>query len=147
MLSKSRISFIQSLQHKKFRREHSLFVVEGFKSVSEFANSPYQIEAVYHTPAMAPKMLNLSHKINFEEISLNILEKISQLKTPQEVLALVKIPAQHGLNYSTLQKKFSLVLDGVQDPGNMGTIIRTADWFGIENIICSEDTVDGTPNP
>src|ERR1700744_4602704 len=142
MLSKSRISFIQSLQHKKFRREHSLFVVEGFKSVSEFANSPYQIEAVYHTPAMAPKMLNLSHKINFEEISLNILEKISQLKTPQEVLALVKIPAQHGLNYSTLQKKFSLVLDGVQDPGNMGTIIRTADWFGIEHIICSDDSVD-----
>ena len=142
MLSKSQISFIQSLQHKKFRKEHGLFVVEGLKSVEEFANSSYQIEAVYHTSAMVPKMLKLSHKINFEEISLNILEKISQLKTPQEVLALVKIPTQPGLNYTLLQKKFSLVLDGVQDPGNMGTIIRTADWFGIENIICSEDTVD-----
>lgn len=142
MLSKSRISFIQSLQHKKARKEHGLFVVQGLKSVEEFANSPYQIEVVYHTSAMVPKMLKLSHKINFEEISSNILEKISQLKTPQEVLALVKIPTQHGLNYTSLQKKFSLVLDSVQDPGNMGTIIRTADWFGIENIICSEDTVD-----
>lgn len=142
MLSKSRISFIQSLQQKKFRREHGLFVVEGLKSVSEFAHSPYTITAIYHMPEMAPKMLNLSQKINFEEISLNILEKISQLKTPQDVLALVKIPNQHGLNYNTLRKKFSIVLDGVQDPGNMGTIIRTADWFGIENIICSDDTVD-----
>src|ERR1700761_2676849 len=105
MLSKSRISFIQSLQHKKFRREHGLFVVEGLKSVEEFANSPYQIEAVYHTPAMASKMLNLSRKINFEGISLNDLEKISQLKTPQEVLALVKIPSHSGLNYTSLRKK------------------------------------------
>src|ERR1700761_5486101 len=142
MLSKSQISFIQSLQHKKFRREHGLFLVEGLKSVSEFVNSPYEIEAIYHTPAMASKMLKLSHKINFEEISLNILEKISQLKTPQDILALVKIPAENALHYTTLQKKFSLVLDGVQDPGNMGTIIRTADWFGIDQIICSEDSVE-----
>ena len=87
-------------------------------------------------------MLKLSHKINFGEISLNILEKISTLKTPQDVVALVKIPAWPTLNYTTLQKKFSLVLDGIQDPGNMGTIIRTADWFGIDHIICSEDSVE-----
>jgi len=87
-------------------------------------------------------LLKLSHKINFGEISLNILEKISTLKTPQDVVALVKIPAWPTLNYTTLQKKFSLVLDGIQDPGNMGTIIRTADWFGIDHIICSEDSVE-----
>jgi TrmH family RNA methyltransferase len=142
MLSKSQISFLQSLQHKKFRREHGLFMVEGYKSVSEFINSVYQIEAIYHTPAIAPKLLKLSQKINFQEISLNILEKISTLKTPQDVIALVKTPAWPALNYNTLQKKFSLVLDGIQDPGNMGTIIRTADWFGIDHIICSEDSVE-----
>src|SRR5471030_1731562 len=100
MLSKSQISFIQSLQHKKFRREHGLFLVEGYKSVSEFINSAYQIEAIYYTSMIASKMLKLSQKINFEEISLNILEKITTLKTSQDVIALVKIPAYPDLNYT-----------------------------------------------
>ncbi len=142
MLSKSQISLLQSLQHKKFRREHGAFLVEGYKSVTEFINSKYQIEAIYHTTAIAPKLLNLSQKINFEEISSKSIEKISSLTTPQDVIALVKIPRWPAIQYSTLQKKFSLVLDGIQDPGNMGTIIRTADWFGIDHIICSEDCVD-----
>lgn len=142
MLSKSQISLLQSLQHKKFRREHGAFLVEGYKSVIEFINSKYQIEAIYHTTAIAPKLLNLSQKINFEEISSKSIEKISSLTTPQDVIALVKIPLWPAIQYSTLQKKFSLVLDGIQDPGNMGTIIRTADWFGIDHIICSEDCVD-----
>ena len=142
MLSKSQISLLTSLQHKKFRREHGFFMVEGYKSVTEFINSSYQVDTIYHTPAIASKMLNLSRKINFQEISLNELEKISSLKTPQEVIGLVKIPIWPILNYNSLKQKFSLVLDNVQDPGNMGTIIRTADWFGITDIICSEDTVD-----
>jgi len=142
MLSKSNISLLQSLQHKKFRREHGLFLVEGYKSVTEFIDSAYQIEAVYHTAAIAPKMLKLSQKMNFHEISSAILEKISALKTPADIIAVVKIPQWPVLNYTTLNKKFSIVLDGIQDPGNMGTIIRTADWFGIENIICSEDCVE-----
>jgi len=70
------------------------------------------------------------------------IEKISTLKTPQEVIGLVKIPIWATLNYNSLKQKFSLVLDNIQDPGNMGTIIRTADWFGITDIVCSEDTVD-----
>jgi len=142
MLSKSNISLLQSLQHKKFRREHGVFLVEGYKSVTEFINSAYQIEAVYHTAAIAPKMLKLLQKMNFQEISSAILEKISALKTPADIIAVVKIPQWPVLNYTTLNKKFSIVLDGIQDPGNMGTIIRTADWFGIENIICSEDCVE-----
>jgi len=142
MLSKSQISLLQSLQHKKFRREHGIFLVEGLKSVSEFINSAYQIEAVYYTPAIAPKMLKLSQKMNSLEISLTIMAKISSLKTAPDVIAVVKIPQWPVLNYATLNNKFSLVLDGIQDPGNMGTIIRTADWFGIEHIICSEDTVE-----
>ena len=142
MLSKSQISLLKSLQQKKFRKEHGLFLVEGYKSVIEFVNTAYQVDTIYHTPAIAPKMLNLSRKINFQEISLADLEKISSLKTPQEVIGLIKLPIWPSLNYNTLKNRFSLVIDGVQDPGNMGTIIRTADWFGITDIICSEDTVD-----
>lgn len=119
-----------------------MFLVEGLKSVNEFIQSAYTIETIYHTPAIAPKLLKLSHKINTIEISLTILQKISSLKTPADVIAVVKIPNWPVLKPVSLKNKFSLVLDGLQDPGNMGTIIRTADWFGIENIICSEDTVD-----
>jgi len=142
MLSKSQINLLKSLQHKKDRIEHGLFLVEGSKSVIEFINSPYQVEAIYHTASFASKMLNLSQKINLYNISVTEIEKISSLKTPQQVIALVKIPAWPPLNNAKLKQKFSLVLDGIQDPGNMGTIIRTADWFGIDHIICSDDTVD-----
>jgi len=117
-------------------------MVEGYKSITEFIDSDYHIHTIYHTPDITPKLLKLSQKINFQEISLNDLQKISALKNPADAIATVNIPQWGGLNYTTLKNKFSLVLDGVQDPGNMGTIIRTADWFGITNIICSEDTVD-----
>ncbi|MCO5948647.1 TrmH family RNA methyltransferase [Mucilaginibacter flavidus] len=142
MLSKSQISLLKSLQNKKERKEYGQFLVEGYKSVIEFINSPYKIEAIYHTASFDPKVLKLSQKINLYNISVTDIEKISSLKTPQEVIALVKIPQHSPLNNQKLRQKFSLVLDGVQDPGNMGTIIRTADWFGIEDIVCSDDTVD-----
>ena len=142
MLSKSQISLLKSLHHKKFRSEHGLFLVEGYKSVIEFINSAYHIEVIYHTSAIDPKLLKLSRKMNFNEISLNDLEKISTLKSPQDIIALVKIPEWPVLDEHILKGKFSIVLDGIQDPGNMGTIIRTADWFGIQHLICSDDTVD-----
>ncbi|RCH54059.1 RNA methyltransferase [Mucilaginibacter hurinus] len=142
MLSKSQINLFKSLQHKKFRTEHGLFLVEGRKSINEFINSAYQVDTVYQTYTTDPKLLNLSHKINSQQISLNDLEKISGLKTPQDAVALVKIPVWPALSTDILKKSFSILLDAVQDPGNLGTIIRTADWFGIGNIICSEDTVD-----
>ena len=142
MLSKSTISFLKSLQQKKFRIEHGLFLVEGYKSVIDFAHSAYSIVTIYYTNAIDPKLLKLSVKINFSEISLTDLEKISSLKSPQDIIALVKIPDWPLLNAFALKNKFAIVLDGIQDPGNMGTIIRTADWFGINYIICSADTVD-----
>jgi TrmH family RNA methyltransferase len=142
MLSKSQISLLKSLQHKKERREHGLFLVEGYKSVIEFINSPYKIQVIYHTASFDPKVLKLSQKINLCEISVTDIEKISSFKTPQVIIALVKIPAWPVLDNTQLRQRFSIVLDGIQDPGNMGTIIRTADWFGIKQIICSEDTVD-----
>jgi RNA methyltransferase, TrmH family len=142
MLSKSQISLLKSLQHKKDRTEQGLFLVEGYKSVIEFIDSPYPIETIYHTFPPDPKMLKLSRNINICEISVADMQKVSSLKTPQEVIALVKIPAWPHLNNAKLKQKFSIILDGIQDPGNMGTIIRTADWFGIKNIVCSADTVD-----
>ncbi|MES2107858.1 MAG: RNA methyltransferase [Bacteroidota bacterium] len=142
MLSKSQVSLLKSLQHKKERKQNGLFLVEGHKSVVEFINSDYRIDAIYHAASFDPKMLNLSRKINLYNISVTDIERISSLKTPQEVIALVQIPQYPMLNNQKLKQKFSLVLDGVQDPGNMGTIIRTADWFGIADIICSDDTVD-----
>ncbi|GAA4921060.1 TrmH family RNA methyltransferase [Mucilaginibacter defluvii] len=142
MLSKSQINLLKSLQHKKFRTEHGLFLVEGHKSVNEFANSHYQIDTVFQTYTSDPKLLNLSQKINIQQISLNDLEKISSLKTPQDIVALVKIPDWPALSNQSLGKKFSIVLDGIQDPGNLGTIIRTADWFGFTDVICSLDTAD-----
>jgi len=142
MLSKSQVSLLKSLQQKKFRREHGFFLVEGHRSIAEFIDSPYRVEAVYHTPAFSPKVLKLSQKINSCEISVTELEKISSLKTPQDAIAQVRIPEWPVLHHSELKGKFSLALDGIQDPGNLGTIIRIADWFGINDIICSEDTVD-----
>jgi TrmH family RNA methyltransferase len=142
MVSKSQISFIKSLQQKKFRKEHSLFVAEGNKSVTEFITSGYEISTIYHTPAYDAKLLKLSKKVNFQDISVADMQKISSLTTPQEVLAVIHIPEWPNLSKDSLRDQFTLVLDGVQDPGNLGTIIRTADWFGITNIICSEDTVD-----
>jgi TrmH family RNA methyltransferase len=142
MLSKSQISLLKSLQQKKVRKTHGLFLAEGIKSITEFINSDYKIDTLYHTPAFVPKLLNLSQKINFVETSATDLAKFSSLTTPQEVIALIKIPAWPALQTQNLQQSFSIVLDGIQDPGNLGTIIRTADWFGIKNIICSDDTVD-----
>ena len=142
MLSKSQIGLLKSLQQKKFRREHGLFLVEGYKSVTEFAGSAYQIESVYHTPGAATLLNKLPKELNFQEISDSELQKISSLAAPQQVAALVKIPRWPALNVQELQGRFSIVLDGIQDPGNLGTIIRTADWFGISHLICSEDTVE-----
>lgn len=142
MLSKSQISFVKSLHQKKFRKEHALFIVEGIKSVTEFLQSDYIVDTVYCTENLLPKLGNLSQKIQPQLISSTDLDRISTLTTPQQILALVKMPVNGRFNRQNLRGNFSLALDSVQDPGNLGTIIRTADWFGIKNIICSEDTVE-----
>jgi TrmH family RNA methyltransferase len=142
MISKSQISFVKSLQQKKFRKEYGLFIAEGLKLVTEFLNSDYIIETIFYTANASPKLLNLSQNIKLQEVSGNDLSKISTLTTPQQVIAVIKIPNQADLSQNMVDSKFSIALDGIQDPGNLGTIIRTADWFGIKNIICSADTVD-----
>lgn len=142
MLSKAQISLINSLQRKKFRMQHGLFVVEGIKSVSEFIHSSYVIQKVYFTDQAAAKLGNLTHNIKQEVVDKDEFKKLSNLDTPQGVLAIVKIPPKREENDLLLKNSHSLVLDDVQDPGNLGTIIRTAEWFGIKNIFCSIGTVD-----
>lgn len=142
MISKSQISFVKSLHQKKFRKEYGLFIAEGLKLVTEFLNSDYTIETIFFTANASPKLLNLSQNIKLQEVSNDDLSKISTLSTPQHVIAIIKIPKQTDLSNNSDNSTFSLALDGIQDPGNLGTIIRTADWFGLKNIICSTDTVE-----
>ncbi len=142
MLSKSQISFVKSLQHKKFRKEHGLFIVEGIKSVIEFIHSDYVVDTVFFTADALPKLGKISNKIKLIETDLSSFGKISSLTTPQNALATVRIPIETTLFAESFENTFALILDGIQDPGNLGTIIRTADWFGFDKIICSADTVD-----
>jgi|SRR5690606_4821814 len=142
MLSKPQIRVITSLQQKKFRREHGLFIVEGAKSVTEFLHSNYSVQRIYHTAQAAAKLPKIPQNIKLIEIDQPTLQRISALKTPQGVLALVRIPDYPMLTTDTLQQGFHLVLDDIQDPGNLGTIIRTADWFGLQRLICSVGSVD-----
>jgi TrmH family RNA methyltransferase len=142
MLSKSQISFVKSLHQKKYRKETGLFIIEGIKSLTEFLPSDYQIESIFFLPEYRPLLPESSSNIKLFEVNNADLAKISTLQTPPGVLALLKIPAAGAANIEVCRNTFSIALDQVQDPGNLGTIIRTADWFGFKNIICSENTVE-----
>lgn len=141
MLSKSQISLIKSLQLKKYRKSHKLFIVEGIKSITEFFNEDYTLHSLYYLPELSSKVLNFLDKIKGIEVSSQDLKKISALTNPQGALALFQIP-DHKLEPSKITDKFYFALDFIQDPGNLGTIIRTVDWFGMDMLICSDDTTD-----
>ncbi len=144
MLSKNQIKFINLLKQKKHRIEHQLFVAEGGKIVSELINSSIVVKQVYSTPDFFQKNnLTISEQKSIEciDIKETELERISSLITPNEVLAICEIPS-YKLNIDSLKGKLTLVLDDIKDPGNLGTIIRISDWFGIEQIICSNESVD-----
>ncbi len=137
-LSKNEAKFIQSLCHKKQRHTEGLFITEGVKLVEEVIQSPFTIKKIYATERWTTKRADISHLVSI--ISDDDLQRISLLQTPNQVLALVKIPiAPAPIN---LSNQLTLVLDGIQDPGNLGTIIRLADWFGIAQVVCSNDTVE-----
>lgn len=142
MLSKSELSFIKSLHLKKFRKEHGLFLAEGIKSVTEFLHSGYEIKTIFCTDAFAPNLNNISQKIKLIIINDAELRKITTLTTPQGVLAIIQIPKETPIKPESFNNTFTLALENIQDPGNLGTIIRTADWFGFKQIICSTDCVD-----
>lgn len=134
MLTAHTIKTIQSLDKKKYRQKYNLFLVEGNKIIKELPNSDYEIENLY---SIDPENITFKTK-GIEKILPNDLKKISFLQHPKDSVAVCKIPESKILT----DVKIQLILDGIQDPGNLGTIIRLADWFGIEQIICSNDTVD-----
>lgn len=134
-LSQNKIKQIRSLQQKKCRDEEQLFVVEGEKMVSEVLNSiPDQIEYCIATPDFEA----ITHfDIQWYQCNQETLKKCSSLTTPNKAIAVVR-----KLTFPQQKHSFILALDSVQDPGNMGTIMRLADWFGVNQIICSNTTVD-----
>jgi TrmH family RNA methyltransferase len=143
MISKSKIKFITSLQIKKFRDEQRLYVIEGDKLVREFLTAGISIkmlvakpEFINSLPAEQTRYVESTDSASYDE-----LKQISSLKTPHNALAVVYMSG-HEFKSSDIIKKLCVALDFIQDPGNFGTIIRAAGWFGIKNIICSTDCVD-----
>ena len=139
MLTKNQAKFISGLKLKKNREEHGLFIAEGVKIVNDILHSGIKVKQIFSSKNFQLDIFN--YQIEVVRIKESELKKISALQTPNEVLAVCEMP-KHQLKADELRGKLSLVLDTVQDPGNLGTIIRIADWFGIENIICSLDTVE-----
>lgn len=133
-LSKNQLKLITSLGQKKYRQKHKLFVAEGIKVVREFLQSSFELHSLFTTNNAFQAIP--SNKV-FQISSAN-LHKISSLKTPNKVLALFHIPEEVDYSNSDLY----VALDSVNDPGNLGTIIRLCDWFGIEHLLCSKETVD-----
>lgn len=135
MLSKNRIKYIKSLSIKKNRYEEKCFVAEGSKTVEDLLSS-FVCRAMYGTESYIGIRPDC-----FELITPAELKSISNLETPQDVLALFEMP-ENICDSMDVSGKLSLALENIQDAGNLGTIIRVADWFGIENIMCSIGTVD-----
>ncbi len=133
-MTKAEIQFVRSLADKRARDTHGMFIAEGSKLVEEIQHSSWRIESVYTTR----KELTGG---NVTHIERKEMERISQLKTANDTLAVVHIP-HYSLSMEELDNGLTLALDGVQNPGNMGTIIRLADWFGVKNIVCSAECAD-----
>ncbi|MEJ7767006.1 MAG: RNA methyltransferase [Chitinophagaceae bacterium] len=142
MILKSQVKYIQSLNEKKFRNEEGVFVAEGPKIVRELmAASNMQVVTLFATTPWLSSLTNLQElSAELHELSEDELQRISFMATPNQVLGVFKQPA-FAVD-SLFADNLSLLLDGIQDPGNMGTIIRIADWFGIRQVIASRNSVD-----
>ncbi len=134
MVGKSQIKLIKSLQQKKYRNKQGMFVCEGIKTVRELLGSNFEAFRVFSTDVD----LFREGEDRVELISEIDLKKISNLKNPNKVLGVFKIPEVKEVDFNN----WVLALDDIRDPGNLGTIIRLCDWFGISHLVCSENTVD-----
>tara|TARA_R110002110_G_scaffold239492_2_gene455429 strand:+ start:582 stop:1301 length:720 start_codon:yes stop_codon:yes gene_type:complete len=132
MLSKSQIKIITSLKQKKYRQQHGFFVVEGVKTIKELLQSNLELQKLYTTESF-----NIDAKDEVI-ISNSDLKRISFLTTPNKAMAIFKIPEPKPIDKSGL----IVALDAIRDPGNLGTIIRLCDWFGVKELICSKETAD-----
>jgi TrmH family RNA methyltransferase len=133
MVSDKQIKVIKSLKLKKNRIKHNLFVAEGDKTIVELILSGFNINSLYSTNSQIEDVKN--SVVQLSKLELN---KISNLSNPKNSLAVFEIPKSKDINYNRL----IIGLDNISDPGNLGTIIRLCDWFGVEDLICSFDTVD-----
>ena len=138
-LSKNKIKYIHSLELKKIRKEERVFLAEGPKLVGDLLGH-FPCRFLAATPSWFQEHPGIDAN-ELVEVSQEDLSRASLLKTPQQVLAIFEQP-QYTLDPEAVRSSLCLALDDVQDPGNLGTIIRLADWFGIEHIICSQNTVD-----
>ncbi len=136
MLSHNEQKLIRSLVHNKYRQRHQLFVAEGHK-VIETISTRYKPVKVFATEETADRIVAPS--VSPTIVTPRELQQVSNLQHPQGMLALFPLPATI---YTPFPPQLTLALDAIQDPGNLGTIIRIADWFGIQHIVCSQDTAD-----
>jgi len=142
MISKSTIKRIKSLSLKKYRQKEKLFLIEGDKNVLEVLQSTFIVTQLFTTKAFIseyPKYTKNAKQV--VEVSNEEVKKLSLQKNPQNSLAVCKLPQETSLP-EKLKGDLSLFLDGIQDPGNLGTLIRICDWFGISHLLCSPDTAD-----
>lgn len=143
-LSKNTIKYIRSLQQKKFRQKYNIFVLEGDKLAGEILRqSKLEIEAIYalNEWITTNALLLQRQRETVHAIEPTDLKKISSLTTPNQVLVIARMPATE-LDTPLVAKNLTLFLDAIQDPGNMGTILRIADWFGLPYVFCSRHCVD-----
>lgn len=136
MLTKNTIKQIASLKQQKFRKELGLFVVEGRKMTEELLHSNYEIVGVYATEAFLSDYPAFAQAETVTEVQM---QQMSGQDTPPGILSVVKIPQQGEIKTTS---RLILALDGIANPGNMGTLIRTAEWFGIHDVVCNKDCVE-----
>lgn len=142
MLTKNKLQFIRQLHQKKYRQQHRMFIVEGTRMVEELVNSTWQIVEVVATKQwLAGNRELLPGYVTPNEIAEKELDRLTTFSTSPGVLAVVRMPAEAAPGADILAD-YVLLLDGISDPGNLGTILRTADWFGFRNVVCSNDTVE-----
>lgn len=144
MLGKNRISTLRKLHQKKHRAEENLFLAEGAKIVGELLRNGSLPVEVFALKSWTQKLDNQSINVELTEISEADMQRISTLVTPSEVLAVCRFPIEKP--FEPTKENLILVLDSIRDPGNLGTLIRLADWFGFDAVIASKDTVEWT-NP
>ena len=151
MISKTELQYYSSLLNKKYRQAENKFIVEGKKSVFEGLNSNYNCEIIFITSKFADENKDIVSRLSkvkkkFISLKQKEFEKISDTETPQGIAAVFQKPKNIFLLTAFTEDKIVVMLDNISDPGNLGTIIRNCDWFGIKNILLSESSVDYT-NP
>ncbi len=145
MLSKQVTKIIQNLEKKKFREKYNLFKIEGDKLVGELLHSSFKIHSILAFPEWIERNRTALTHVNTIETNTREMADISNFQSMPEVIALAEIP-EHPLDETELRQNLSIILNGIQDPGNLGTILRVADWFGIRHVFCDTDCA-GVFNP